>query len=75
VASNLTVVGILGLIVWCSWDYAGRYVKTFLSFIYIFVDLRVFYSTYLVVNPEAGFLEEIQTKVLRVFLFVIHSFA
>ncbi len=33
VACNLTVVGILGLIVWCSWDYAGRYLKTFLSFI------------------------------------------
>ncbi len=43
VACNLTVVGILGLIVWCSWDYAGRYQKTF-SFIYIFVDLCVFYS-------------------------------
>ncbi len=26
VACNLTVVGILGLIVWCSWDYAGRQV-------------------------------------------------
>jgi hypothetical protein len=75
VASNLTVVGILGLIVWCSWDYAGRYlnIESFLSFIYIFVDLCVFYSTYLVVNPEAEFLDEIQTKVLRVFLLVIHS--
>ena len=24
VCCNLTVVGLLGLIAWCSWDYAGR---------------------------------------------------
>ncbi len=73
VASNLTVVGILGLIVWCSWDYAGRYSKTFFYSFIFFVDLCVFYSIYLVVNPEAKFLDVIQTKVLRVIPLVIHS--
>ncbi len=43
-----------------------------LSFIY-FCGFVCIYSTYLVVNPEAEFLGEIQTKVLRVFLLVIRS--